>query len=61
MVGSGERDQKLTAVAEDAGSDSTPHIEQLTESWIGDPTPMASLDTGVIYRCACTQIDKISL
>lgn len=56
MVGSGEKDQKLRAVAEDPGSDSTPHIEQLTAGWIGDPTPMASLDTGVIYTCVCIYV-----
>lgn len=49
MVGSGKRDRKSRAVAEDPVSDGTPHIEQL----IGDPTPMVSLDTGVIYTCVC--------
>ena len=51
-MGSGERDQKSRAVAEDPVSDSIPHIEQLIE----DPTPMVSLDTGVIYMCMCMHV-----
>lgn len=62
MVGSGKRDQKSRAVAEDPVSDSTPHIEQLIEQvglgiqHLWSPWTLVSYTRAGV--CVCTHTNR---